>query len=178
MFESKESKAALKWSTVTTICLSVMGFLGTQLYGVLSDKLATVDENEKTLIIMKSKLNSDEAQWRIIQEQNTKISALSVEIEVLERLVTTYADDAHHKVVTLNVQGFRNEMGPSKSAANDDFEGDGSDGSDGGDDFGVEVKPPPKPLIKDYQKILEDVDKLDKEDVKQFKNRAIQMQKR
>ena len=52
MFQSKESKAALKWNTFTTVCVSVIGFLGTQLYGVLSEKLKTVDENRDTLLVM------------------------------------------------------------------------------------------------------------------------------
>lgn len=168
-----------------TALVSVIGFLGSQLWDIVNDKLSTVDSNRDTLLIMQQKLNSDEAQWRLLKEQDKEITLLKVEVEVLERLVTTYSDDTNEKVVTLNIQGWpSHELQKSQGGDNHWSDDSGADGDSGdatidqSDDVEIPVLDPIKPEIEDYRKILDNADSLDKKTVNQFKNQAIQMQRR
>ena len=56
MFESKESKGILKWGTVTGITISIMGFIGTQLWAVFVDKMETIKTNKEAIIAVQSKV--------------------------------------------------------------------------------------------------------------------------
>jgi VCBS repeat-containing protein len=184
-----ESKAPTHWKLITvalTASVSLIGFLGNTLWSNVSDKLDAISTNQNSIIKLEQQVDSDEAQWQIIKAQNEKITALEVEVEVLERLVTTYSSDANNKTITVNLRGMNDAaLG---------FEGDGKSSSPGSDDFDIEdggetgdinpapIVKPPKPLIKkkepDYDKILDDLDKIQEEEIDEYKQRAIQLQQR
>jgi hypothetical protein len=168
-----------------SIILSLTSFI----WSGISTKLDKIENHDKKFIIMEEKLNSDEAQWRIIQQQNTKIQSLEVEIEVLEKLVNHYADDEHNKTITVNLKGVNDafSMDTQGDGAPDDSGDSGSDDKASSHDSAVKK---PKPMVKvttkepkklekpDYKKILDDLDKIQEEEVDDYKQRAIQLQQR
>ena len=171
MFDSKESRAVIKWSTVTTICVSVIGFLGTQVWGILSEKLHTIEANKEALTIVQAKSSSDEAQWRLIQELTKRQTGQEIEIEVLKRLVTNYTEESHNKVVTIKLESIEivNRAITETTVNQSD------------DQIIDRLRSQPKPIMKqeekpvqEYKELLEQADQLKKEDLNQFKNRAKQ----
>jgi hypothetical protein len=194
MSDSTKHPYSLKFLiTVITVLVSIVGYLASQLWDGISAKLETVDSNKETLVRFQEKLNSDEAQWRLIKEQNEEITLLKVEVEVLERLVTTYSSNDQTKVVTLKIEGLRdaNSMDAKsvgKPAPVDDPFDDGGDFDSGDSDLVVEPPPPPPPevegelpqqqQIQEYKRILDDAERSRKRTVNDYKNQAIQLQRR
>ena len=103
-------KNTVKWSAVSSLLVALLGFLGSEIYFKVKEKMELLDRIDKELILQRAKSETDSTQWAVIKDLDTQVQLNKVEVMVSMRLVEKFIDESLSKeiVIKINEQSYDN----------------------------------------------------------------------
>jgi len=92
-------KTIAVWSTIGSLTLALLGFIGAQYFEMVQKHIETIQSNQTELRLIKQKINDDDSQWQILKEQDEKIKAQQIELKVLKIRVQRMFDEGDRNIV-------------------------------------------------------------------------------